>query len=101
MNGNGTYKWATGIIYTGEFKDNKINGQGKCIHKDGTTYEGEWKDGVQHGKGKLTNPQGKVKKGLWIAGKYQRKSSKIQSPDGKKAEQDSVTQNSTGNLGEI
>ena len=46
MNGKGVYKWANGKEYTGQFKANRINGNGKIVHPDGSTYEGQWQDGV-------------------------------------------------------
>ena len=44
-NGYGTYIWADGAIYVGEFKDNKRHGLGTYIWADGTKYVGEFKDG--------------------------------------------------------
>ena len=44
-NGQGTYTYANGTTYTGEFKDGKRNGQGIITDADGSSYSGQWKDG--------------------------------------------------------
>ena len=44
MNGQGTYTYANGDKYVGEFKDEKFNGQGTATYADGTTEDGIWKD---------------------------------------------------------
>lgn len=44
--------WANGIVYDGEFTDNRITGKGAYKWPDGSTYEGEVKDGLRHGFGK-------------------------------------------------
>jgi len=42
---NGTYTYANGKKYVGEFKDNKPNGQGTSIYPDGTVVEGIFENG--------------------------------------------------------
>ena len=44
--------------YSGEFNDNKREGNGTFTWKDGTKYEGEWKDDKICGKGKITFAEG-------------------------------------------
>ena len=39
--GQGTMKYASGITYSGQWKDGKFNGQGTMTLADGTTYTGE------------------------------------------------------------
>ena len=51
---------------TGCFDGNCINGQGTYTWADGSTYVGEWKDDKQHGQGTYTSVDGKIKKGYWI-----------------------------------
>lgn len=47
-------------------------GVGTYIWADGTRYEGEWKGGIYHGSGALYEPYGGVKtRGLWAEGVYQ------------------------------
>ena len=43
--GQGTYTFADGATYTGEWKDGDPHGQGTATRPDGDTYTGEWKDG--------------------------------------------------------
>ena len=51
MNGQGTLTEPNGVKYIGEWKDDKMNGQGTEIYSDGDKYVGEWKDGKKHGRG--------------------------------------------------
>ena len=108
-NGEGTYKWSTGEVYKGQWKDGKLNGQGIYKWKDGTVYEGQWKDGKKngqgtnkwpdkavyvgqykddflHGEGTYTNPNGEKFSGTWVDGTL----------DGKSPEDlDKITQSNT------
>ena len=54
----GTYTFASGNKYVGEYKDNKRNGQGTYTFASGGKYVGEWKDGKRNGQGKLTYASG-------------------------------------------
>jgi hypothetical protein len=49
----GTYTYAKGDIYVGEWKDGNKHGQGTYSYADGDKYVGELKDGKRHGKGTL------------------------------------------------
>jgi hypothetical protein len=42
MEGVGTYVWASGEVYKGEYKANARHGKGKMTYSDGTIYEGVW-----------------------------------------------------------
>ena len=42
INGYGTFTYADGSKYVGEFKDGKRNGQGTKTRVDGSTYDGLW-----------------------------------------------------------
>jgi hypothetical protein len=57
-NGQGTYTSADGGQYVGEYKDNKRNGQGAYSWASGQKYVGEWKDDKQHGQGTYTFASG-------------------------------------------
>ena len=50
-NGQGTYTAANGNKYAGEFKDDKRNGQGTYTFASGNKYVGEFKDGYASGQG--------------------------------------------------
>ena len=43
-----------GTWYEGEWKDDKMEGQGILTYTDGTFYKGEWKDNDMNGYGILT-----------------------------------------------
>jgi hypothetical protein len=84
----GTYTWADGRKYIGEFKDNELHGKGSLsfsnedvyigewrnnlrnghfnvYYENGNTYTGQLKDNCFHGLGVYTFASGKVKKGRW------------------------------------
>jgi len=44
INGYGTYTYANGSKYVGEWKDGKKHGQGTYTSQDGTKGKGEFKD---------------------------------------------------------
>ena len=50
----GTYTWADGGKYFGEFKDGNFNGQGTGTFASGEKYVGEFKDGRRTGQGTST-----------------------------------------------
>ena len=70
-NGYGTYTYANGSKYVGEWKDGKENGQGTYTQVSGNTwfngnkYVGEYKNGKIHGQGTYTWADGTVGKGIW------------------------------------
>ena len=70
-NGYGTYTYANGSKYVGEWKDGKENGQGTYTWVSGNTwlngnkYVGEFKDAKRNGLGTYTFANGTVDKGIW------------------------------------
>jgi hypothetical protein len=54
----GTYTFANGNKYVGEWQDGKWHGQGTMTFADGAKYVGEWQDGDYHGQGTFTFPDG-------------------------------------------
>ncbi|XP_049640958.1 MORN repeat-containing protein 2 [Suncus etruscus] len=57
-NGTGTHTTPNGIVYTGSWKDDKMNGFGRLQHFSGTVYEGQFKDNMFHGLGTYVFPTG-------------------------------------------
>ena len=51
LNGQGTFTFANGDKYVGEYKDDRRNGQGTVAYADGDRYVGEYKDGKRNGQG--------------------------------------------------
>lgn len=64
-----TFPDGTQFTYTGEWKDNKPNGQGKGVYAGGDVYEGEYKGGYREGYGKYTWANGEVYEGEWKNGR--------------------------------
>ena len=53
-------------VYTGEFVNDKISGQGQMTYANGDVYVGQWKGHKRDGKGKLTFNNGlDVWEGMW------------------------------------
>ncbi|XP_075392193.1 MORN repeat-containing protein 2 [Tenrec ecaudatus] len=57
-NGIGIHTTPNGIIYTGSWKDDKMNGFGRLEHFSGAVYEGHFKDNMFHGLGTYIFPTG-------------------------------------------
>jgi len=45
MHGKGTFTWADGRKYVGEYIDDKKQGYGEFIWPDGRSYKGDWFNG--------------------------------------------------------
>jgi hypothetical protein len=67
--GYGKLEFANGDVYEGQWIDGKKNGHGKYTHDDGSVYEGEWTDGNEHGQGRYTYASGNVYEGQFIDGR--------------------------------
>ena len=67
--GKGKYTWANGDFYVGEFKYDKYHGYGKYTWANGNFYEGELEDNKMHGKGKYIWANGIVLTGEWKNGR--------------------------------
>ena len=67
----GTYTLANGNKLVGEWKNDKIHGQGANTKADGNNYVGEFKDGQKHGQGTYTWPSGQVYVGEWKSDKFE------------------------------
>ena len=67
MHGKGTYTFASGASYEGEWADSKKHGKGTYTYADGNSYEGEWAEDKKHGKGTYTYASGAVEVGCYEA----------------------------------
>ncbi len=68
--GQGTFTWADGEKYIGGFKDDNFHGQGTYTFADGSEwagdkYIGEYKEGKKHGQGTYTFADGSKEVGEW------------------------------------
>ncbi|CAH1772922.1 unnamed protein product [Owenia fusiformis] len=64
--GSGTHVTAEGTCYTGQWENDKMNGQGTLEHPLGATYIGDFKDNMFHGRGKYTWPNGSFYDGNFV-----------------------------------
>ena len=62
------FKWTSGNVYEGNYKNNKKHGYGKNTWANGDVYEGNFENGNQHGYGKVTWSSGTVYEGNWEKG---------------------------------
>ena len=69
MHGTGTFSWADGRKYEGDYYDDKKQGHGKFTWPDGRMYDGYWMNGKQEGVGIYFNAKGEVRYGQWQNGK--------------------------------
>ena len=65
MHGQGTYTFADGSVYVGEYRDNNRTGQGTYTYASGDVYVGEYRDASMHGQGTFTFADGDVYAGEW------------------------------------
>ncbi|XP_026116941.1 MORN repeat-containing protein 2 isoform X2 [Carassius auratus] len=56
--GSGTQTSASGVTYTGEWDNDKMNGRGTLTHPSGAIYSGLFRDNMYHGKGTYRFPDG-------------------------------------------
>jgi hypothetical protein len=68
--GFGTYHWADGSRYTGEFRNGKPHGEGTLIYSGGGSYVGEWRNGNRDGYGTAAYASGSTQTGLWEKGRF-------------------------------
>ncbi|KAH9592382.1 Alsin [Schistosoma haematobium] len=74
LHGHGEFHWdETGLVYIGDFIENKITGRGKIIWPNKSEYIGDVVDGIRHGFGTYTDSNGLQYTGQWKNGKKQGK----------------------------
>ena len=66
----GTYTFADGEKYVGEFRDDEFHGQGTFTDGEGLRYVGEFKGGIPNGQGTLTLAGGDKYAGEFKDGQY-------------------------------
>eukprot|EP00960_Hanusia_phi_P054807 762781-Hanusia_phi.AAC.10 len=64
----GTFIYADGSRYEGEFVDGRFEGKGKRTYHDGSEYSGSFHDGRRHGKGVYWDVDGNVYDGEFLEG---------------------------------
>lgn len=65
-NGTGTFTFASGSEYVGEWKDHDIHGKGILkSKKTGDAYEGQFMKNKKEGYGTMTYPNGDSNEGEW------------------------------------
>ena len=50
-NGYGTFNYSNGDVYTGNFSDGVVTGNGEMTRADGETYKGKFDEDEYHGTG--------------------------------------------------
>ena len=70
QDGEGVYKFNSGAVYSGSFKEGCFHGNGKFIFPDGATYEGEWSYNKMHGEGVYIDSQQVKWAGQYFNGMY-------------------------------
>jgi len=69
MHGTGTYYFANGSRYEGEFRDHTQQGRGRYFWNDGRHYHGGIVNGAPSGEGTGTEPGGERYEGSWLNGR--------------------------------
>ena len=77
FHGQGTFNFASGSQYIGEYKDDKRHGQGTYNFASGDQYIGEFKDGKKHGQGTYSYASGNQYVGEWKDDKKHGQGTKI------------------------
>ncbi len=68
-NGEGTFHYENGAIYTGQFADGAPSGQGRFVAPNGHSIAGSWKDGRPNGYAVSKLPNGSSYEGEYVDGK--------------------------------
>ena len=68
-NGQGTFRFADGALYSGAFRDGSFEGNGTLTYPDGSSYVGTFAKQLQHGQGQLVDAKGNRYEGSWQGGK--------------------------------
>ena len=66
--GSGTFFYANGNVYRGEWQNGQYHGSGTYTFTTGLFFKGKWKEGKRHGIGQLTWDNGDRFAGKWEEG---------------------------------
>ena len=66
----GTYTWADGNCYQGQWAAGEMQGKGKYNYSNGTVYEGQFKANKRHRRGSQVDTNGTSTQGEWEDDKY-------------------------------
>lgn len=69
MDGQGTYRFTDGRVFTGEWQGGQMHGKGEMMWANNSKYVGGFERNVRSGQGTFTWPDGRVFTGLWRNGK--------------------------------
>ena len=69
-NGEGTFGYADGSKYEGQFQAGKSDGWGTFTYLNGDRYVGSFKEGYKHGKGTFFHADNSQTTGEWLKGEY-------------------------------
>jgi len=61
------HRFASGAIYTGQWKGSMRHGLGRQVWPDGATYEGKWSENCADGNGRFLHRDGDLFVGQWRA----------------------------------
>ena len=70
--GQGTFTYVSGSKHIGKYKDGYRNGDGTYTYASGNKYVGEFKDDKKNGYGVYTWADGKTKEGIWEFGRLKK-----------------------------
>lgn len=71
VKGEGTYRYADGSEYSGQWKNDNFHGKGRFAYSDSSVYIGQWKNSKRDGEGTYTSPSGSIYKGQWKNDKFE------------------------------
>lgn len=71
MHAKGTFQWANGDVYTGDWKYGHMHGHGKKVMANGDCYVGSWRNDRANGRGVKTFANGDRHEGEYADDKRQ------------------------------
>jgi len=73
MDGEGRYTFTSGAEYVGSWQQGKMHGYGRMVYADGTSYEGTWANNLMHGEGTYVDTDGVEWSGIFVNGSFESK----------------------------